>query len=501
MFSSTIDAKRLETLIEINALINSNYSDGRGLLTRILESATRLTMGEASSLILVNPENNRLYFEIALGDRSSEVKKYTLNMGEGIAGWVAEHNTSLIVNDVDKDERFFADMDKKTSFNTSSILAVPMRVKDQCVGVIEIINRVDKRNFSQEDLQWLEIFANQAAIALQNAQSYQKVQEQVTLLQDELRENSGYHSFVGKSRIIQEKLSVARKVARTDSSVLILGESGVGKELFAEQIHLNSPRKDQPFIRVNCAALPENLLESELFGHVKGAFTDASVERRGRFELADGGTIFLDEIGEIPLSLQAKLLRILQHKVFEKVGSSEPIQVDVRILAATNKDIERALEEGTFRRDLYYRLNVLPFHIPPLRERTEDIPELADFFLKKVCRETKKSVKEFSPDAMDRLITYSWPGNVRELENVVERSVVICDGDRIEPSHLILSNTGGEQELYQGKSLKESINIFKKHFIQSTLRECSWKQIDAARALGIQRTYLSKLIKDLDIEK
>ncbi|MBI9100819.1 MAG: sigma 54-interacting transcriptional regulator [Spirochaetales bacterium] len=501
MFSSAIDAKRLETLIEINALINSNYSDNPGLLTKILESATRLTMGEASSLILVNPENNRLYFEIALGASSHEVKKITLKMGEGIAGWVALHNTSLIVNDVDKDARFFSEVDKKTSFNTNSILAVPMRVKDRCVGVIEIINRIDKRNFNQEDLQWLEIFANQAAIALQNAKSYQKVQDQVYLLQDEIKERQGYHTFIGKSQVILEKLEISKKVAKTDSSVLILGESGVGKELFAEQIHINSKRESQPFIRINCAALPENLLESELFGHVKGAFTDASSERRGRFELADGGTIFLDEIGEIPLNLQAKLLRVLQHKTFEKVGSSEQIHVDVRILAATNKDMEVALSEGTFRQDLYYRLNVLPFYIPPLRDRTEDIPELAHFFLKKVNRDTKKQVLDFSPEALDRLMTYNWPGNVRELENVVERAVVICDEERIQPSHLILSNIDEDNDVYGGKTLKEAVNLFKKHYIQSTLADSSWKQIEAAKALGIQRTYLSKLIKDLDIEK
>ena len=376
-----------------------------------------------------------------------------------------------------------------------------MRIKDRCVGVIEIINRVDGKHFSQEDLLWLEIFANQAAITIQNAKSYQKVQHEVTLLQDQLKTGQGYHTFIGKSKIIQEKLVMASKVAQTDSSVLILGESGVGKELFAEQIHLQSNRRNQPFIRVNCAALPENLLESELFGHVKGAFTDASSDRRGRFELSDGGTLFLDEIGEIPLSIQAKLLRVLQHKIFEKVGSSDPISVDVRIVAATNRNMKAALETGAFRRDLYYRLNVLPFFIPPLRERTDDIPGLAEFFLKKVNRETKKQVEGFSPEALDALMIYPWPGNVRELENVVERAVVICDNKHIGPDHLILNSSSEVKDLYQGKSLKEAINLFKKHFIQSILRGLSWKQVEAARALGIQRTYLSKLIKDLEIRK
>ena len=501
MFSSQTDIKRLESLVEINALLSSDYISAKDLLTRILEYATRIVRGEASSILLVNPENNHLHFEIALGPRSDEIKKYTLKMGEGIAGWVALHDTSLIVNDVDKDQRFFPGMDERTSFNTTSLLAVPMRIKDRCIGVLEIINRADGKYFSQEDLLWLEIFANQAAITIQNAKSYQKVRDEVTLLQDKLKFGKGYHTFIGKSKVIQDKLAIASKVAKTDSSVFLLGESGVGKELFAEKIHLQSNRKDNPFIRVNCAALPKTLLESELFGHVKGAFTDASSDRKGRFELSDGGTLFLDEIGEIPLSIQAKLLRVLQYKTFEKVGSSEPITVDVRILAATNRDMEVALEEGTFRKDLYYRLSVLPFYIPPLRERTEDIPELVQFFLKKVNWETKKQVDRFSPEALERLMTYPWPGNVRELENVVERAVVICDDNCIEPDHLILNSSNETKDHYLGKTLKEAIRLFKKHFIQSILRDLSWKQVEAAKALGIQRTYLSKLMRDLEIQR
>ena len=498
--TSSIDVERLETLIEINTLINSNYTDDRALLTHILESASRLTYGESSSLLLLNHETNRLYFEISLGPKGADVQKFSLKMGEGIAGWVAKHNTGLIVNDVDKDVRHQKSIDSKTGYATNSILAAPMRIKDQCVGVIEIINRQDKRNFTNDDLLWLERFAVQAALAIQNARSYSKLRNELFVLQDKINEDKGYHPFVSGSKVIDEKLKLVDKIAATDSSVLILGESGVGKELFAEQIHIRSRRADGPFIRVNCAALPEHLLESELFGHVKGAFTDATSDRRGRFELANGGTIFLDEIGDMPYNLQSKLLRVLQHMVFEKVGASEPTNVNVRVLAATNKDIETAIEEGKFRKDLYYRLNVLPFYIPPLRERIEDIQILADFFLEKFNRELKRSIHGYSNDAVEALMSYSWPGNVRELENVIERSVVICDDEFIRSKHLLLVSSLNENNEYENKNLKDALNTFKRHFIQKALEANSWNQTETASKLGIQRTYLSRLIKELDIK-
>ncbi|MCX7787164.1 MAG: sigma-54 dependent transcriptional regulator, partial [Spirochaetes bacterium] len=240
----------------------------------------------------------------------------------------------------------------------------------------------------------------------------------------------------------------------------------------------------------------------ELFGHVKGAFTDASQERRGRFELAEGGTIFLDEIGDLPLSIQAKLLRVLQSKTFEKVGSSETISVDVRIIAATNRDIEAAVEKGTFRKDLYYRLNVLPLYIPPLRQRTEDIVALSNFFLKKFNRETKKQIRGFSDPAMELLLSYSWPGNVRELENTVERAVVIAKDEFITPQDLLLPMENRESlEHYSGKPFREALLAFKKSFITHALQRHNWNQTEVAKVLGIQRTYLSKLIRELEITR
>jgi Nif-specific regulatory protein len=500
MLKFEIDRNRFETLIEINTLINSDYSDVRELLSKIIESSARLMSAEASSLLLVNPENNKLYFEIALGTKGPEVRRFSLNMGEGIAGWVAANNRSLIVNDVQSDGRFFSDISKQIGFPTRAILAVPMRVKERCVGVIEIINKIGGGDFTDEDLQWLEIFATQAAIAVQNARSLEKVKEEIYHLQDEIQAERGYHTFIGSSKAIKERLEIALRAAQTDSSVLLLGESGVGKELFAEQIHLHSPRANNPLIRVNCAALPESLLESELFGHVKGAFTGATSDRRGRFELADGGTIFLDEIGDLPLTLQVKLMRVIQSRTFERVGGAEPVKVDVRIVAATNKDIEKEVEEGRFRADLYYRLNVLPIYIPPLRERREDIPLLAEFFLKRFNREVKKQISGFSPEAMDLLLSFAWPGNVRELENAVERAVVTSQSDQLAPEVFALAgHSQAREDQYAGKQLKEAVNVFKRYYIRQTLEMNRWNQTKTAKLLGIQRTYLSRLVKELEI--
>jgi len=312
-----------------------------------------------------------------------------------------------------------------------------------------------------------------------------------------------------------EMIKIIDRVAKTDSSVLITGESGTGKELFAEQIHLRSPRNEAPFVRVNCAAIPEGLLESELFGHVRGAFTSAVSGRKGRFEMANGGTIFLDEIGDMPLSLQAKLLRVIQEKAFEKVGSDNTITVNTRILAATNRNIKSMADKGEFRGDLYYRLNVVPLHIPPLRQRAEDIPDLARFFMLKYMKQNKKEFSGFSHDALEAIITYSWPGNIRELENCIERACVIAGGKWIKREDLLLNATGnaagsaagagqggGIAGAYGGdRNLKTATNVFRTNFIRKVLDENQWNQTETAKALDIQRTYLSRLIKDLNIKR
>jgi Nif-specific regulatory protein len=495
MFKNAIDPHKLEVFLEINELLNSRYFDLNGLFTQILESASELTGGEASSLLLVEPESQGLEFVVALGAKGQEVKSFTVPRGEGIAGWVAEHNTSIHVPDAARDPRFYSKISQNVGFPTQNILAVPLRVKGQCVGVLEMINKKGGAMFTDDDLTWLELFANQAGIAIQNAKSFQAMREELATLRKVLEDKPLPHSLLTNNRKMSEVLALCRKYASTDSTVLITGENGTGKELIAEYLHSHSPRAQGPFIRVNCAALPEGLLEVELFGHVRGAFTDAVTDRAGRFELAQGGTLFLDEIGTVPPLLQSKLLRVLQTKRVERVGGSQVMDVDVRILAATNEDLEAAIEGGGFRQDLYYRLNVLPVRLPALRDRPEDISLLAGYFLKELNTRFHRNLEGFDAQALGTLRAFPWPGNVRELQNTVERAVVLASGPRI-----TVDDLGLKVEEKNSGDLKTAVQHFKVDLIARTLAECGGNQTRSARQLGIQRTYLSRLIKELNIE-
>jgi Nif-specific regulatory protein len=496
MFKSAIDPHKLEAFLEINDLLNSRYFDLNGLFTQILESATRLTDGEASSLLLLQPETQRLEFVVALGSKGEEVKSFSLAKGEGIAGWVADHNTSINVPDVAEDPRFYSKISKNVGFPTQNILAVPLRVKGLCVGVLEMINKQGGQGFTDEDMTWLELFANQAGLAIQNAKNFQAMKDELQTLKTELETKTQARSLLTQNSRMAEVLGLCRKYASTDSAVLITGENGTGKELIAEYIHDHSPRAQGPFVRVNCAALPEGLLESELFGHVRGAFTDAVADRAGRFEQAQGGTLFLDEIGTVAPLLQSKLLRVLQAKTLQRVGGSQSVELDVRIIAATNSDLAADIEAGTFRQDLFYRLNVLPVRVPALRDRREDIPLLSDFFLRQMNARFHKAVEGFEPAALEGLRQQEWPGNVRQLQNAIERAVVLAVGTHLSAAELGLPGEGEGQ----ASELRASVQQFKAGLIERTLAECANNQTKAAQKLGIQRTYLSKLIKELNIE-
>lgn len=504
MPSKTIDVEKLNTLIEINALISSSYSDVNALLVYILESAMRLVECESSSLLLVHAADATLRFEVALGPKGVECQGIPVVQEGSIAGWVVQNNKSLIIDDVPNDSRFYSAVQDKTGYITKTMIAVPMRVQNKCIGVIELLNKKGGNSFNYSDLEIIELLSNQASIAYQNADTYLQARNEIRVLQDTIASGPEYHTFIVQSPKVKDLIDVIDKVAQTNSSVLILGESGVGKELFAEQLHLKSQRAKNPFVRVNCAALSPALLESELFGHVKGAFTDAQTDRKGRFEMADGGTLFLDEIGELPLDLQVKLLRVIQSRTFEKVGSSETISVDVRIIAATNRDIEQMVAEGKFRSDLYYRLNVLPLYVPPLRQRKEDIEPLAMFFCRKFSAETKKDFVGLSNSAKDALYAYYWPGNVRELENSIERACVLGKPPLITAEDLRLhvkndKEVSEEQVDDDDKTLKTALFRFKKNYVTKILAESSWNQTEAGKVLGIQRTYVSRLMNELGI--
>lgn len=501
--ADSIKRDKLNTLINTSLLINSNYSDLNILLEKIVESAMIVAEGEAASLLILENDGKRLRFEVAIGPKGIEAKKIVVGLN-GIAGWVIKNNKGLIANDVANDPRFDPTVQESTGYKNRNMVAVPMCIKDECIGVIEVLNKVGGKDFDSDDLTVLGLFANQTAIAYQNARFYKRSREEIVYLQDRLKQDKEYHTFIAASKVMTEKLELCKSIAASDASVLILGESGVGKELIAEQIHLNSARENMPFIRVNCAALPENLLEDELFGHVKGAFTDAVGDRKGRFELADKGTIFLDEIGDIPLALQTKFLRVLQEMTFEKIGSNKTIKIDTRIIAATNKNIEELVAQGKFRVDLYYRLNVLPIYVPPLRTRKEDIQELANFFLKKFGKEVKKDFLDFSESALNMIKAYSWPGNIRELENVVERACVLGKPPYIEKKDLLLKpdiSEGVFASEYPVTDLKTAVNSFKKNYITDILERKQWNQTLTAETLGIQRTYLSRLLKELEIKE
>ena len=302
-----------------------------------------------------------------------------------------------------------------------------------------------------------------------------------------------YGEMVGSSEKMRKVFEKIEKVARTDSSVIIYGESGTGKELVARALHYRSPRREGPFVKVNCAALAEGILESELFGHEKGAFTGAIRRKKGKFELANTGTIFLDEVGDIPPAIQVKLLRVLQEKEIERVGGEGPIKVDVRIVAATNRDLPKMVEEGKFREDLFYRLHVIPIYLPPLRERKEDIPELVRHFLRKKCAQLGRKVPEVDPKALELLMEYDWPGNVRELENVLERAIVLCEGDRIGPSDLplLVEREGDVLRVPEGEvPLPEMLESLERQLIERALEKARGVKAEAARILGIKTSTL-----------
>jgi Nif-specific regulatory protein len=352
--------------------------------------------------------------------------------------------------------------------------------------------------FDEDHLQLVAAIAGTSAVALENARRMKWLEQENLRLSTEINLD---HNLIGESPQMKEVYRFLARAAPTEANVLLQGESGTGKELAARAIHRNSPRASTPFIAINCAAIPEGLLESELFGHERGAFTGAVTQKKGRLEVANGGVVFLDEIGELAPALQVKLLRVLQEREFERVGGTRPISVDVRLIAATNKDLGEAVKSGTFRKDLFYRLNVLSVVMPPLRERREDIAVLANYFVAKYIKKCGMRAKRLSPEAVACLVNYDWPGNVRELENAIERALVLGISDVIPPEDLpesILEN--GSTPSIEGAKYHHEVKELKKQLILNALKETKGNYTEAAQSLGVHVNYLHRLIRNLDLK-
>mgnify|MGYP001617024105 CR=1 FL=1 len=483
---------------EISALIDS-VGDLDKLLYIIIQTATKVMEAKASSLLLLDKKTNKLYFHTATGEKRDRLKKFELEKGEGIAGWVVEKGKPLLVKDVSRDPRWNKKISESIGFDTHSIACAPLKINGDVIGVVEIIDREDGMPLRDEDMDILTAFADLAASSIEKAQNIKDVKDENIYLRKELEQK---YQIIGESEQIKKVIRDAKKVADSKATTLIYGESGTGKELVARLIHNQSPRREKPFLIINCGAIPETLLERELFGHEKGSFTGADQKKIGLFEGADGGTLFLDEIGETTHAMQVKLLRVLQEGQFYRIGGTTPITVDVRIIAATNRELEKEIESGKFREDLFYRLNVIRINLPPLRERREDIPLLVNYLLEKKSSENNKPIPVITKEAMDVLINHPWYGNVRELENAIERAVVMGDGKEIKVENLPLDII--REKMIKtpaiGVPLKEAVEKFKKDFLLETIKYADGNKNKAAKILGIQRTYLHTLIRELDID-
>jgi Nif-specific regulatory protein len=485
-------------LLEATKIITASL-DMKTTLQAVAAQAAKVMQAEASSVLLVDSRKNKLVFKAAFGQMADALLDQEFDADLGIAGKVAATAQACLINNCSDDKSFFNGFDSKLAFRTRNMICSPMIYQGRVVGVVEVLNAVISAGFSDNELELLNGFANLAAIGTVNAERYEGLKRQNEGLR--LAEVSNEH-IIGCKKSLKEVMDLVAKVAHTNATVLLLGETGTGKELFARTIHQQSPRAEFPFVAINCGALPEALLESELFGYEKGAFTGAVGQKPGRFELAEGGTIFLDEVGELTPAIQVKLLRVLQEREFVRVGGVKTIASDVRIIAATNRDLRQMMQTNTFREDLYYRLNVFPISLPPLRDRREDIPEMVRYQIRDVAADLKVPLVDIADSAMELLVQYSWPGNVRELQNVIERAVLLSSGKEISLEHLPKEITGQSATLLPARETAAmTLPEHEKLMIKRCLEKNNWNQSQAARDLGISRDHLRYRIKKYDLKR
>ena len=483
--------KEISLLFEMSQLLDQSMDLNLVIQPVLKATADRLGFFRAA-VTLLDRQTGEIFIEASHGLSPTQQKRGRYRLGEGITGQVVQSGQARVIPLIAEDSSFLnrTGAHKKKNDREISFICVPIKLGNETIGAFSVDRSAADDDELQDNVRLISIIASLIAQAVRIRQSAMEekraLQAENSRLQEELKERFRPANIIGNSRAMQDVFDMIARVSRSDATVLIRGESGTGKELVAHAIHYNSHRADKPFIKVNCAALPETVIESELFGHEKGAFTGAINTRRGRFELANGGTIFLDEIGDLSPTTQIRLLRVLQEKEFERVGGHETHRVNVRVVTATNRNLEDLIEEKLFREDLYYRLNVFPIHIPPVRDRKSDILLLADHFIVKYADHNHVAVRRISTPAIDLLMSYHWPGNVRELENCVERAVLLSVDEVIHSHHLppSLQSAESSNTEFHG-TLSESLDNLERELILDALKSTRGNMARAARLLGI----------------
>lgn len=478
MATDTVPSKpdEIMCLYEITKALHATL-DLRKALYKVLDILSQQRGMNRGSITILDPESSEIYIELAHGISSVAKTKGRYKLGEGVTGRVIKTGRPMAVPDIDAEPLFLDRTGARSKLKKSKIsfVCVPIKEGQRIIGALSADRAFEGASILDEDVRFLTIISSLIAQKVALIEKINREKDQLNKenlrLRKELGKKYSFSNIIGNSHKVQEVFYLITQVAKSNANVLLLGESGTGKELVANAIHYNSLRAKMPLVKVNCAALPANLVEAELFGYEKGAFTGANRSKEGKFERANRGTIFLDEIGSLALESQGKLLRVLQERELERLGGTRVTKVNVRLIAATNKDIVGLVEAGTFREDLFYRLNVYPIYLPPLREREADLLLLADYFLEKYAGEYQKDIKRISTPAIDALVQYHWPGNVRELENCIERSVLLCDDQVIHSYHLPPSlQTAEDTGTHPSQSLKGAIERFEKEFLIDALK-------------------------------